>query len=150
MLLPSWFFQENVTVRISSTSTRDNSSPWTPASLFAAGIIGTGLLAVPVLAGSAAYAVAEIFKLRGSLELPASRAIGFYAIVAAATIGGAALLVTKIDRPDSKARLSRIPLRRAAYASRSSGLSDTRRASALRRHPSLARCFVNATAGSKP
>jgi Mn2+/Fe2+ NRAMP family transporter len=60
--------------------------------LFAAGIIGTGLLA-----GSAAYAVAEVFKLRGSLELPASRAIGFYAIVAAATIGGSALLVTKID-----------------------------------------------------
>ena len=38
-----------------------------------------------------------MFKLRGSLELPASRAIGFYAIVAAATIGGSALLVTKID-----------------------------------------------------
>ncbi len=65
--------------------------------LFALGIIGTGMLAVPVLAGSAAYAVAEVFKLRGSLELPASRAIGFYAIVAAATLGGAALLVTKID-----------------------------------------------------
>jgi len=65
--------------------------------LFAAGIIGTGLLAVPVLAGSAAYAVAEIFKLRGSLELPASRALGFYAIVAAATLGGSALLVTNID-----------------------------------------------------
>jgi NRAMP (natural resistance-associated macrophage protein)-like metal ion transporter len=65
--------------------------------LFSLGIIGTGLLAVPVLAGSAAYAVAEVFKIRGSLELPASRAIGFYAIVAAATIGGSALLVTKID-----------------------------------------------------
>jgi NRAMP (natural resistance-associated macrophage protein)-like metal ion transporter len=65
--------------------------------LFAAGIVGTGLLAVPVLAGSAAYAVAEVFKLRGSLELPASRAIGFYAIVAAATLGGAALLATNID-----------------------------------------------------
>lgn len=65
--------------------------------LFAAGIIGTGLLAVPVLAGSAAYAVAEVFNLHGSLELPASRALGFYAIVAAATIGGAALLVTNID-----------------------------------------------------
>jgi NRAMP (natural resistance-associated macrophage protein)-like metal ion transporter len=65
--------------------------------LFAAGIIGTGLLAVPVLAGSAAYAVAELFRLRGSLELPASRALGFYSIVAAATMGGAALLVTKID-----------------------------------------------------
>ncbi len=65
--------------------------------LFAAGIIGTGLLAVPVLAGSAAYAVAEVFKLHGSLELPASRAIGFYAIVAAATLGGSALLATNID-----------------------------------------------------
>ena len=65
--------------------------------LFAAGIIGTGLLAVPVLAGSAAYAVTESFGLRGSLELPASRALGFYAIVGAATLGGAALAATKID-----------------------------------------------------
>lgn len=65
--------------------------------LFAAGIIGTGLLAVPVLAGSAAYAVAEAFGLRGSLELPASRALGFYAIVGAATLGGGALAATKID-----------------------------------------------------
>jgi Mn2+/Fe2+ NRAMP family transporter len=65
--------------------------------LFAAGIIGTGLLAVPVLAGSAAYAVSEVFKINGSLEMPVNRAIGFYAIVAAATIGGAALLLTNID-----------------------------------------------------
>ena len=65
--------------------------------LFAAGIIGTGLLAVPILAGSAAYAVAEAFGLRGSLELPASRALGFYAIVGAATLGGAALAATNID-----------------------------------------------------
>lgn len=65
--------------------------------LFAAGIIGTGLLAVPVLAGSAAYAVAETFGLRGSLELPASRALGFYAIVGAATLGGGALATTSID-----------------------------------------------------
>jgi Mn2+/Fe2+ NRAMP family transporter len=65
--------------------------------LFAGGIIGTGLLAVPVLAGSSAYAVAELFNMRGSLELPANRAVGFYAIVTAATIGGSALLVTDID-----------------------------------------------------
>lgn len=65
--------------------------------LFAAGIIGTGLLAVPVLAGSAAYAVAETFGLRGSLELPANRALGFYAIVGAATLGGGALAATNID-----------------------------------------------------
>jgi Mn2+/Fe2+ NRAMP family transporter len=65
--------------------------------LFALGIVGTGLLAVPVLAGSAAYAVAEAFGLRGSLELPASRALGFYGIVGAATLAGAALAVTRID-----------------------------------------------------
>src|SRR6185295_1533428 len=60
--------------------------------LFSLGIIGTGLLAVPVLAGSAAYAAAETFGLRGSLELLASRALGFYAIV-----GGASLTATNID-----------------------------------------------------
>jgi NRAMP (natural resistance-associated macrophage protein)-like metal ion transporter len=65
--------------------------------LFAAGIIGTGLLAVPVLAGSAAYAVAEAFGLRGSLELPANRALGFYGIVGSATLAGAALAATNID-----------------------------------------------------
>jgi NRAMP (natural resistance-associated macrophage protein)-like metal ion transporter len=65
--------------------------------LFAAGIIGTGLLAVPILAGSAAYAVSETFGLRGSLELPANRALGFYAIVCAATLAGAALSATNID-----------------------------------------------------
>ncbi len=65
--------------------------------LFAAGIIGTGLLAVPVLAGSAAYAVAETFGMRGSLELPLGRALGFYAIVGAATFGGGALAATNID-----------------------------------------------------
>jgi NRAMP (natural resistance-associated macrophage protein)-like metal ion transporter len=65
--------------------------------LFSLGIIGTGMLAVPVLAGSAAYAAAETFGLRGSLELPASRALGFYAIVGAATLGGAALTATDID-----------------------------------------------------
>jgi Mn2+/Fe2+ NRAMP family transporter len=65
--------------------------------LFALGIIGTGLLAVPVLAGSAGYAVAETFGFRGSLELPASRALGFYGIVGAATFGGAVLATTRID-----------------------------------------------------
>jgi Mn2+/Fe2+ NRAMP family transporter len=65
--------------------------------LFSAGIIGTGLLAVPVLAGSAAYGVAEAFSMRGSLELPANGAIGFYAIVSAATLAGAVLTLTKLD-----------------------------------------------------
>src|SRR4029077_17253654 len=53
--------------------------------------------AFTVQAGSAACAVAESFHLTGSLELPANRAIGFYAIVSAATLAGAGLTLTSID-----------------------------------------------------
>src|SRR5207253_4083266 len=42
--------------------------------LFALGLIGTGLLAIPVLAGSASYAVAEVFGWRSGLDLPPRRA----------------------------------------------------------------------------
>jgi Mn2+/Fe2+ NRAMP family transporter len=65
--------------------------------LFAAGIIGTGLLAVPVLTGSAAYALADVLGLKGSLELPARRAGGFYAILAVATVAGAALAALRLN-----------------------------------------------------
>jgi len=65
--------------------------------LFSAGIIGTGLLAVPVLAGSAAYAVAESFQWRIGLGLKLLQARGFYAIVSIATIFGVALNFTPID-----------------------------------------------------
>ena len=57
-------------------------------SLFSLGIIGTGLLAVPVLAGSAGYAVAETFGWRSSLEMPVRGAPGFYLILGAATLAG--------------------------------------------------------------
>ena len=46
--------------------------------LFALGIIGTGLLAIPVLAGSAAYGVAEAFGWQATLEAKAPDAVGFY------------------------------------------------------------------------
>jgi len=65
--------------------------------LFSAGIIGTGLLAVPILAGSAAYAVAEAFKWPIGLGLQFVQARGFYAIVIVATILGVALNFTSID-----------------------------------------------------
>jgi NRAMP (natural resistance-associated macrophage protein)-like metal ion transporter len=65
--------------------------------LFSLGIIGTGLLAVPVLAGSAAYAVAESFGWEGSLEMPARKAPGFYLIVAAATVSGLLVALTPLD-----------------------------------------------------
>lgn len=65
--------------------------------LFSAGIIGTGLLAVPILAGSAGYAVAEAFKWNIGLGRRLMRAQGFYAIVTVATLLGVALNFTSID-----------------------------------------------------
>jgi Mn2+/Fe2+ NRAMP family transporter len=69
--------------------------------LFGLGIIGTGLLAVPVLAGSAAYAVAEACGWRGSLNLVLSRGRargrGFYGVIAAATFGGVVLCFLPFD-----------------------------------------------------
>jgi Mn2+/Fe2+ NRAMP family transporter len=67
--------------------------------LFSLGIIGTGLLAVPVLAGSAAYAIAEVAGWQGSLSLRLDQGEGkgFYGVVAAATIGGVALCFTPTD-----------------------------------------------------
>ncbi len=65
--------------------------------LFALGIIGTGLLAVPVLAGSAAYCVAAAFDWRASLEVKPMRAIGFNAIIGAATLVGLGLSFSSID-----------------------------------------------------
>jgi NRAMP (natural resistance-associated macrophage protein)-like metal ion transporter len=65
--------------------------------LFAAGIIGTGLLAVPILAGSAAYAVAEAFRWQIGLGRPLRKAKGFYAILSIATMLGVALNFTSID-----------------------------------------------------
>lgn len=65
--------------------------------LFSMGIIGTGLLAVPVLAGSAAYATAGAMRWKNSLELQYSGAKKFYTIIIAATIIGTALCFTNID-----------------------------------------------------
>jgi len=65
--------------------------------LFSMGIIGTGLLAVPVLAGSAAYAVTETLEWRSGLDKKLHEAKGFYAIVATATLGGVVLNFTPID-----------------------------------------------------
>jgi NRAMP (natural resistance-associated macrophage protein)-like metal ion transporter len=59
--------------------------------LFALGIVGTGMLAVPVLAGSAAYAVCELFRWRASLETKPSHARKFYHVIAAATLLGVCL-----------------------------------------------------------
>ena len=58
------------------------------SALFALGIIGTGLLAVPVLAGSAAFAVSEAQGWKSGLERKPKQARAFYAIIVAAVAIG--------------------------------------------------------------
>jgi NRAMP (natural resistance-associated macrophage protein)-like metal ion transporter len=65
--------------------------------VFALGIVGTGLLAVPVLAGSAAYAVSEVFGWKASLAHGFHEARGFYAIIIAATGIGTLMSVFDLD-----------------------------------------------------
>jgi NRAMP (natural resistance-associated macrophage protein)-like metal ion transporter len=65
--------------------------------IFALGIIGTGLLAVPVLAGSAAYAVGEALKWRVGLAQRPGRAPAFYGAIALATLVGVTLNFTPLD-----------------------------------------------------
>jgi NRAMP (natural resistance-associated macrophage protein)-like metal ion transporter len=65
--------------------------------LFALGIIGTGLLAIPVLAGSAAYAIAGAFGWTHGLEHKPEVAKRFYGIIALSTLVGVALGFTEVD-----------------------------------------------------
>jgi NRAMP (natural resistance-associated macrophage protein)-like metal ion transporter len=65
--------------------------------LFSLGVIGTGLLALPVLGGSAAYAVGEALGWPVGLERKAMRAKAFYGVLAVATLIGLALNFTKVD-----------------------------------------------------
>ena len=65
--------------------------------IFAVGVIGTGLLAIPVLAGSAAYALSEALDIKEGLYQKVHRARGFYAIIAGATISGLLINFVGID-----------------------------------------------------
>jgi NRAMP (natural resistance-associated macrophage protein)-like metal ion transporter len=65
--------------------------------IFSIGIIGLGMLAIPVLSGSAAYAVSEAFKWDASLNLKIKQAHGFYAVIIIATIIGLLINFAGID-----------------------------------------------------
>lgn len=65
--------------------------------LFAAGIIGTGLLAVPVLAGSASYAISEAFGWKEGLYRKFKQAHGFYTVIILATLVGMLINLTSIE-----------------------------------------------------
>ncbi|MFZ4648837.1 MAG: NRAMP family divalent metal transporter [Patescibacteria group bacterium] len=65
--------------------------------LFAFGIIGLGLLAVPVLSGSASYALSEAMNWRDGLNLKFKRAHGFYGVITVATLIGLMINFLNID-----------------------------------------------------
>jgi len=67
------------------------------STIFALGIVGTGLLAVPVLAGSAAYAVGEVRRWPVGLDRKPKRAKAFYGTIVIATVIGALMNFTPID-----------------------------------------------------
>lgn len=65
--------------------------------VFTVGVIGVGLLAIPTLAGSAAYAFADTFTWKQGLGRKFGRAPAFYSVILLSTIVAAALTLTKID-----------------------------------------------------
>lgn len=65
--------------------------------LFSLGVVGAGLLAVPVLAGSVAYAVSEARGWRRGLERKPAEAVGFYAVIALAMLIGLAISFSPVD-----------------------------------------------------
>jgi Mn2+/Fe2+ NRAMP family transporter len=65
--------------------------------LFSLGIIGSGLLAVPVLAGSSAYAVGEARRWPVGLEKKPDAARGFYAVIVVSTLVGVVLNMVHLD-----------------------------------------------------
>ncbi len=65
--------------------------------LFAVGVVGMGLLGIPVLAGSASYAVSEVMEWNEGLEQRARDARGFYGTIALSTLVGLALTLIGVD-----------------------------------------------------
>ncbi|MBV8722633.1 MAG: divalent metal cation transporter [Candidatus Eremiobacteraeota bacterium] len=65
--------------------------------LFTLGMVGTGILAVPVLAGSSAYVAAQTFRFREGLGEPVHRAPRFYGVIAAGVLIGIAMNLLRID-----------------------------------------------------
>jgi len=65
--------------------------------LYALGLVGTGLLAIPTLSGSAAYAFAELFGWREGIDERFARAPAFYAVLGTAIIGGMAMDFAKLN-----------------------------------------------------
>jgi len=67
------------------------------AILYTIGLIGVGLLAIPILAGSSAYAFSETFAWKEGLDMPVTSARYFYAVIGISTLVGIAMIFVKIN-----------------------------------------------------
>jgi len=65
--------------------------------IFALGVIGTGLVAIPVLAGASAYALSDAFGWKQGLSKSFTRARNFHMVIAASTIIGLLINFTNLD-----------------------------------------------------
>jgi Mn2+/Fe2+ NRAMP family transporter len=104
----SWFivlicattlFRQHITigtVQDAARALRPLAGPWAEL-LFALGVVGAGLLAVPVLAGSSAFALAEAFDWNGSLAAKPRAAIPFYSVITAGIALGVVADVMHLD-----------------------------------------------------
>ena len=78
-------FRHHVTINTvadAARALRPLAGPWAEL-IFALGVVGAGLLAVPVLAGSSAFALAEAFDWNGTLDAKPPSAIPFYSVIVA-------------------------------------------------------------------
>jgi NRAMP (natural resistance-associated macrophage protein)-like metal ion transporter len=99
MISAATLFTQHITINSvedAARALRPLAGPWAEA-LFAAGVIGAGLLAVPVLAGSSAFTMAEAFDWTGSLDAKPDTAKPFYAVVAIGIAFGVFADVIRID-----------------------------------------------------
>jgi NRAMP (natural resistance-associated macrophage protein)-like metal ion transporter len=84
------------TVQDAAQALRPLAGPWAEL-LFALGVVGAGLLAVPVLAGSSAFTLAEAFDWTGTLEAKPRAAVPFYSVIAAGIALGVLADVLRLD-----------------------------------------------------
>jgi Mn2+/Fe2+ NRAMP family transporter len=104
----SWFivlisattlFRQHVTINSvadAARALRPLAGPWAEW-LFALGVVGAGLLAVPVLAGSSAFTLAEAFDWNGDLDAKPRSAIPFYTVIAAGIALGVLADIFRLD-----------------------------------------------------
>ena len=79
-----------------ASALRPLAGPWAEL-LFALGVVGAGLLAVPVLAGSSAFAMAEAFDWNGDLDAKPRTAVPFYTVIAAGIAFGVLADLLRLD-----------------------------------------------------